>query len=150
MNPARLADLEDIRQLSYRWAWAWDTGDLPLLLSLFTSDGSCDLNAFGGGAWQGHDELAEMFRAMSDSTAGGSLHPHTNHMVDFVDENRATGICYSLGQATTGDGRTISAYGAYHDIYTRNGTEWRIRSRTARALLNEPRRRKIPNDVVKP
>jgi uncharacterized protein (TIGR02246 family) len=131
----RLVDVEEIRQLSYRYAWGWDTGDLEMVLGVFTEDAVWDESALGVPRCTGQGEIGAAFGQLRPAISGGSLHPATNHMVTFSDPENATGVCYFLGDAVTPEGALVSAHGAFEDVYVRTDQGWRIASRVARALM---------------
>lgn len=135
MDMARLGDLEEIRQLSYRYAWGWDTGQIDLLLGVFTPDAVWDESAVGVEPCRGHGEIRAIFEKFRPAMTGGSMHPTVNHMINFTDSDHATGICYFLGDVVTSEGAEISAHGAFEDTYVRTADGWRVTSRVARALL---------------
>lgn len=131
----RLVAIEEIRQLCYRYAWGWDTGDLDMVLGVFTADAVWDESEAGIEKCTGHAEIRDAFDRLRPLISGGAMHPVTNHMIDFIDDDHATATCYFMGDARTPDGGKASAHGAFEDRYVRREGRWRISSRRARMLL---------------
>jgi SnoaL-like protein len=118
----RIWSVHEIRQLAYRYAYAFDSRDVPLLESL----------------WEETDEPAaypEMdihtIRGEFDQWLNGlgpTVLSVTNHLVDFEGDDHARGVVYCLAQIDLGD-RFVEQSVLYHDRYARRGGTWRFVTR---------------------
>ncbi|WP_169808637.1 nuclear transport factor 2 family protein [Microtetraspora niveoalba] len=118
----RLEAVEEIRQLVSRYALALDGRDVTAMAALFVED----VRTHGGGV--GREALAEWF--------GEILRPFTttfhlvgNHVIDFVDEDRATGVVYCRPEHEVGDLWVVMPM-QYWDRYERRDGHWYFASRS--------------------
>ena len=119
-----LWDKEKIRELTYAYGLAIEAQDAERMVSLFTTDGAVDFSSLGKGVIQGHPALKEFYR----STWPLKVKPFfTNHVIR-IDGDRASGICSLENRASRGDESLIGA-GRLHDVYAREGGEWKFVSR---------------------
>jgi len=102
---------DEIRQLAYRYAWAIDSRDLDLLVSLFVPDVRV------GKELRGRDALRASWNE-SLSAIGVSILFVGNHLIDFADADHATGSVYCRGQIQDG-ARWIEQAIHYRDTYER-------------------------------
>jgi len=107
---------DEIRQLVYRYAFAIDTRDIDLLVSLFVPDVRV------GRDRSGREALRESWRE-SLSAIGVSILFVGNHLVDFSDAGHAAGSVYCRGQIQDGE-RWIEQAIHYRDTYERRDGEW--------------------------
>jgi hypothetical protein len=112
----RLEALEEIRQLAARYALALDSRDVVTLVSLFVEDVET------GDGRSGRAALAEWFDPVLRPYAI-TFHLIGNHVIDFVDDDHATGIVYCRGEIQEG-GRWIVQAIQYRDDYERRGGHW--------------------------
>lgn len=131
---ARQDDIEDIRQVTYRYFWGWDTDDVESVVSSFTEDAVHDESALGIDVVNGHGELRAMFAKLQPNLRH-SFHPVTNHMIEFADDDHASGICYFDGQAISVEGIHITAKAYFDDSYVRTTHGWRIAARKLHPLM---------------
>jgi hypothetical protein len=118
-------DRLEIHELNSRYAWASDTGDVELLLSLYAVDGSFSGR---GGTVKGHDELRRQLEERPPDRYG-TQHTVTNIVLWRQNESvQATSYCVIVGP--TDDGSLIRTRGFYRDQIVRADGHWVFASRT--------------------
>lgn len=111
-----------IQQLAVRYAVGIDRRDVDLIADQFVPDVDC-------GHWgTGRDAFRAMY-SENDSTMDVTIHRVTNHLVDVLDEDHATGTVYLSAEHRMHDGTWAHLEGAYDDTYERVDRQWRIRAR---------------------
>jgi SnoaL-like domain len=119
---AAAAAIVHIQQLAINYAVGVDQRDIDLVAEQFVPDVAC-------GHWgTGRDALKRMYRE-GDATMDLSIHRVSNHKVDLVDDDHATGIVYLVADHRQHDGTWAYLAGAYHDRYERIDGRWLIRDR---------------------
>jgi ketosteroid isomerase-like protein len=119
---AAAAAIVHIQQLAIRYAVKVDQRDIAAVAEVYTPDIDC-------GHWgRGRDAVIKMY-GENDSTMGVSIHQVTNHLVDLVDADHATGVVYLLAEHQQHDGSWARLAGAYHDDYERRNGQWFIAKR---------------------
>ena len=116
----RLVASDAIRQLAVRYAVYLDARDLDALVSLYPED----VRAMSGRT--GRKALREDFDR-SLRTVGITFLHVGNHMIDFVDDEQATGVVYCRAELQDGgpDGdQLIIQTIQYHDSYARIDDTW--------------------------
>ena len=121
MLPAeRLLATVEIQQLAHRYAVYVDARDLDRLVELFVPDVRVGREA------SGREALRADFDRQLRAT-GGSFLQVGNHVVDFEDDDSASGVVYCRGEIQAGgpDGtRWIVQLIQYHDRYERREGRW--------------------------
>lgn len=114
----RIESINEIRQLVSRYTVALDSRNMDALVALFAPDVQVGPEATGRAA------LRRWFtEAMSHMRT--TIHFVGNHVIEFVDANRATGIVYCHDQLDRPDFQTWDdGYLQYWDTYVRVGGEW--------------------------
>ncbi len=112
----RVVARDEIRQLAYRYAFAVDSRDLDLLVSLFVPDVRVGRDAIGRPALRA-------FFADSLGAIGVSILFVGNHIVDFEARDRARGLVYCRGQIQDGP-RWIEQAILYRDTYQQRDGRW--------------------------
>jgi hypothetical protein len=114
---AAAAAIVQIQQLPIRYGYGVDSRDLEIVAELFVPDVEC-------GHWgRGRDALVRMYTE-NDATMGITIHRVSNHLVDLVDEDNATGVVYLDAEHQQHDGSWARLAGAYHDTYVRLDGRW--------------------------
>jgi hypothetical protein len=114
----RLVARDEIRQLAYRYALTLDSRDIDGLVSLFVDDVRVGRDLVG------RDALRENFgRQLRE--IGISILFVCNHIIDFDDEDHASGVVYCRGEIQDGD-RWIHQAIQYRDRYERRAEGWRF------------------------
>lgn len=135
----RVADYQEICDLSYRYSHASDQKDYELLSEIFTPDGAL---AFVD-EWSdpGNDGLTvyrgtEGLRTMPKPPLPRGLHVATNVHVLLADEpDDATGLVSYVRLMAHDEGEyRIGSVGLYRDRYRRTSAGWRIAYREIRRL----------------
>ena len=112
----RLLAYEEIRQLVARYAVAIDSRDLGALVALFVDD-----------VRVGRDERGrEALRAYFDRSlreVNVTILNTGTHVIDFADDDHATGIVYCRGEVQIGDRWIVQAI-QYRDSYERRDRHW--------------------------
>ena len=117
----KLDALEQIRMLASRYALALDSRDVGTLVSLFVDD-----VATGDGG-VGHAALARWFDPILRPYRT-TFHLIGNHVIDFQDDDHATGVVYCRPEHEVGDLWVVMPM-QYWDRYERHDGAWRFRSR---------------------
>jgi ketosteroid isomerase-like protein len=130
VTPAEAADIAEITQSIYRYAWAIDQRRFALLDSIFTPDATVHYNFFG---------LAP--RAFADVKpwleASLRIHRVTQHNMSTPrvelagDAASATtyGILVHAQEKLDGAMSVVTQHGVYVDAWARTAAGWRIRAR---------------------
>jgi ketosteroid isomerase-like protein len=119
---AAAAAIVHIQQLAIRYAVKVDQRDIEAVAQLYVDDIDC-------GHWgRGRDAVIKMY-GENDSTMGISIHQVTNHLVDLVDADHATGVVYLNAEHQQHDGSWARLAGAYEDTYERRRGQWFIARR---------------------
>ena len=122
---ARLVALEEIRGLAQRYAVYLDARDLDALVALYPDD----VRATGGR--RGRAALREDFDGALRTIGISFLHVG-NHVIDFVDDEHATGIVYCRAEIQDegpDSSRWIIQTIQYHDDYAQSGGKWHFTRR---------------------
>ena len=117
---ARLVSLDAIRGLAQRYAVYLDARDIDALVGLYPED----VRASGGRS--GRAALRADFETSLRAVGVTFLHVG-NHVIDFVDDDQASGIVYCRGEIQDGGPdaqRFIVQAIQYHDTYTRRDGTW--------------------------
>lgn len=116
------AAIVHIQQLAIRYAVKVDQRDIAGVASVYVPDVDC-------GHWgRGRDAVIRMY-SENDATMGISIHRVSNHLVDIVDADHATGIVYLAAEHQMHDGSWARLAGAYEDEYERRDGVWLIARR---------------------
>jgi hypothetical protein len=133
---ARLAAIEEIKQLKARYFRCMDTKDWSGFAQVFAADAIMDMSAEmrdgqteGDGITRGNEAIAEFVRGAVDPVTT----VHHGHMpeIALTSDTTATGIWAMEDKLRWPDGapiRTLHGYGHYHETYTRTADGWRIQS----------------------
>lgn len=139
MDLQQLIDIEAIRQVTYKYDWAWDgPDDVNLMLSIFTDDCIFDESDSGLPPVVGHAALAATYKAIKplldwqrkpgNQAAGSSLHYTGHHVVTFQDKDHATCNSYVIGKDYIRNG-LVAADCVYMDQLVRTKDGWKIKVR---------------------
>jgi ketosteroid isomerase-like protein len=107
---------EQIRQLASRYAIALDARDLDALVALFVDDVQVGASARGRTALRANFE--SRLRGL-----GVTILQVSNHVIDVVDPDHATGIVSCRGEIEMGAEWVVQAI-QYHDTYERRDGRW--------------------------
>jgi hypothetical protein len=122
----RLEGTEEIRQLVSRYSLALDSRNVDMLVSLFVSDVQTHDGNVGRAAlaaW--FDPVLRPYRA--------TFHLVGNHVIEFLDEDHATGSVYCRPEHEVGDLWVVMPV-IYDDRYEREDGHWYFRSRRPHAF----------------
>lgn len=117
----RLEALDAIRQLAARYALALDSRDVQTLASLFVPDVQT------GDGRVGRAALAEWFDPVLRPYRI-TFHLIGNHVIDFQDDDHATGVVYCRPEHEVGDLWVVMPM-QYWDRYERRDGQWWFKSR---------------------
>lgn len=122
----RIESTEAIRQLAYGYALAVDARDLDSVVALYVDDIRV------GEGQSGRDALRATFDAsLRQFTA--SAHHVTNHLIEFLGPDDATGLVSCRVEHEVG-ADWVTASLLYHDRYVRRDGRWLIRGRVQTRL----------------
>lgn len=137
MDPSRLADLEEIKQLKARYFRLMDTKQWNAWGEVFTEDCSMRNGPPGADAVCGRDAIVAYVRRMIDAV----VTVHHGHMpeITFTGPDSASGI-WAMFDQLRGPGFELDGWGHYHEEYRRCADgRWRIAStRLSRLRVESP------------
>ena len=116
----KLLAYEEIRQLASRYAVYSDARDMDQLVDLYIDDVRVGRDTYGRDALR--NDFSKAFRGV-----GITFLQVGNHVIDFVDDDHATGIVYCRGEIQDGgidSERWIIHAIQYHDTYERRDRHW--------------------------
>jgi ketosteroid isomerase-like protein len=122
----RIESTDAIRQLAYGYALAVDARDLDAIVALYVDDVRV------GGGRSGRDALRATFDASLRQFAA-SAHHVTNHLIEFLGMDDATGLVSCRVEHEVGD-KWVTASLVYHDRYVRRSGPWLFRGRVQTRL----------------
>lgn len=105
-----------IGELPCRYALAVDSRDIDSWVGLFVEDVDCGRRGTGR-------EALRTFIEPSVRTFYRSIHQICGHVVDFIDDDTATGTVYCRAEHEDGDKWVVMAI-IYFDRYVRRNGEW--------------------------
>jgi hypothetical protein len=122
----RIEAYEQIKQLASRYALALDSRDIPTIASLFVDDVNVGNGETGREAlarW--YDPILRPYRT--------TFHLIGNHIIDFVDDDHASGVVYCRPEHEVDDVWIVMPM-QYWDRYERRDGNWYFRSRRVLAF----------------
>lgn len=139
---ARMEGVEEIRQLTAKYALCLDQRDYDALVNLFVEDIGVP------GKQRGRLALKQWY---CTTTRGGATkstaHFVGNQIIEFEDDETATGLVYSRNHLETADGWMMEMM-IYLDRYVKEGGRWFFKRRTPFFLYQCPMG-EIPLDEYK-
>ena len=129
MDPARLADLEEIKQLKARYFRLLDTKQWKEFGDVFTDDCALANGPIEDGVVIGRDEIVAYVKRGVERLNT----VHHGHMpeIEFTGPDSASGI-WAMFDRLRADGFELDGWGHYHEDYRRcNDGRWRIASATS-------------------
>ncbi len=137
MDPARLADLEAIKQLKARYFRLMDTKDWDAFGDVFTEDCTMVNGPAGQPPVEGRDAIVAYVRGSIEKV----VTVHHGHMpeITFTGDDTADGI-WAMSDQLRGDGFELDGWGHYHECYRRcDDGRWRIAAtRLSRLRVESP------------
>jgi ketosteroid isomerase-like protein len=112
----RLLAYEEIRQLAARYAVATDARDVDSLVALFVDDVQV-------GRWARGRPALKAFFDQSLRGVGITILNVGTHVIEFDDDDHATGIVYCRGEIQEGNRWIVQAI-QYRDAYERRDGHW--------------------------
>jgi hypothetical protein len=123
MGTPNFADWLAIANLKAAYCRLLDTKDWEGWGQLFTDDFVQDVSPSGGGVFHGREAAVAATRASIEAAK-------TAHQVHFpeitIDGDQASAIWPLQDRLIWEDGRSLTAYGHYHERYVRTPDGWRI------------------------
>jgi SnoaL-like domain len=119
----RLEDRAELRELVDRYSLATDDSDWETLREMFTAGVTM-------AGVTGRDEVIEMLRSIRD-TYGRTIHTVTGQVLEFGDDNRASGVVSGRSELAIA-GQTVMCAMRYLDTYERVDGRWRFARRRLR------------------
>ncbi len=134
MSEAGFADWLAIVDLKAVYCRLLDEKDWEAWGEVFTEDVENDLTAAGAGTSKGREALVTETRQEFQTVK-------TVHQVHFpeitIDGDQATAIWPMQDRLVWENGRSLTAYGHYHDTYRRTAQGWRIASMRLTRLIKD-------------
>jgi hypothetical protein len=132
MPQGEFADWHAIANLKAAYCRLLDTKDWEGWGQLFTEDFEQDVSGSGGGVFKGRDAAVAATRESIETAK-------TAHQVHFpeivIDGDEATAIWPLQDRLIWEDGRSLTAYGHYHERYRRTPDGWRIAAQKLTRLM---------------
>ena len=125
----RLQDRQQLRDLTLRYCRAIDDSDWTALRELFAD------RAEVPGAVSG-DKAVEQLRSIR-STYGRTIHTAHGQLVEFADDDHATGMVPSHAELDI-KGETVVCAMRYYDDYVRQAAGWRFARRQIKFVYALP------------
>jgi hypothetical protein len=136
MDITEIIELENIRQLKYRYLRGVDTHDIELLRTCFAEEATA---SYSGGAYTlaGRDQILKFIADVMDPSSWSS-HIALSPEISFIDQDHAEGIwrLQDTVQFTKSNpavthtkiegGVELQGAGYYHDRYIRLNGDWKI------------------------
>ena len=119
----RLEDRAELRELTVRYCLAVDDSDWDALLGLFAPDAEM-------AGQVGPENVVGILRSIR-SGYGRTIHTAQGQVLEFSDDDHASGIVPSRGELAIG-GQTVLCAMRYLDHYVRVDGKWLFASRTLR------------------
>jgi ketosteroid isomerase-like protein len=124
-----LADKEEIRELTAKYAHWVGCGDGPKVPSLFTDDGAFSNRVIGQAPTievRGRKQIDEFYAGLKKGMALPCIH---NHIIN-LDGDKASGTC-TIEVRITQNGQSIIGSGYYEDTFRRENGTWKFVERHA-------------------
>lgn len=125
----RLLDRQELRDLTLRYCRAIDDSDWDALRAMFA--GRAGIAGVPGG-----DETVDQLRAIR-STYGRTIHTAHGQLVDFTDDDHATGMVPAHAELDI-KGETMICAMRYYDNYVREADGWRFARRQIKFVYALP------------
>ena len=125
----RLEDRQELRDLTLRYCRAIDDSDWAALRRLFAD--RTDVPGAPGG-----DETVDQLRSVR-STYGRTIHTTHGQLVEFTDDDHATGMVPSHAELDI-KGETVVCAMRYYDDYVRQAGQWRFARRQIKFVYALP------------
>ncbi|MBP2213782.1 hypothetical protein JOJ87_004126 [Rhodococcus ruber] len=129
----RADDINEIIRVTHLYARGLDRFDPKEALSAFAPDGVWDASAVGLTRYEGHEQILDFFERDAQAV-DKQFHIITNHVIDFEDDDHATGTNYVFSEAEMKNGVAIKAIALNEDRYVRTADGWKIAERIITGL----------------
>lgn len=129
----RADDINEIIRVTHLYARGLDRFDPKEALSAFAPDGVWDASAVGLTRYEGHEQILDFFERDAQAV-DKQFHIITNHVIDFEDDDHATGTNYVFSEAEMKNGAAIKAIALNEDRYVRTADGWKIAERIITGL----------------
>ena len=126
----RLEDRSELQDLAVRYFLASDFDDFDAIANAFAPGGTFSAGGFPGAT--GGQGISDMIR-QARTNFGTTIHTPHYVLVDFVDDDHATGLVGAHLEIATG-GTTVYGAVRYEDEYVRVDGKWRFASRNMRTV----------------
>jgi hypothetical protein len=125
----RLEDRQELRDLTLRYCRAIDDSDWTALRGLFADQ--AEVHGAPGG-----DETVDQLRSIR-STYGRTIHTAHGQLVEFTDDDHATGLVSAHAELDI-KGETVVCAMRYYDDYVREAAGWRFARRQIKVVYALP------------
>jgi hypothetical protein len=129
---ANFADWLAIANLKAAYCRLLDTKQWEAWGQLFTEDFHQDVSPSGGGVYHGRDAAVEATRSAIETAKTA----HQVHVPEItIDGDEATAIWPLQDRLIWEDGRSLTAFGHYHERYVRTPDGWRMAAQKLTRLV---------------
>ncbi|WP_072803198.1 nuclear transport factor 2 family protein [Rhodococcoides yunnanense] len=129
-----VADIEEIRMLSARYALGLDRFDMDALMAPYAPDAVFDAGPMGLESYSGTEAIREFF-SHNQEVMADQMHLFSNFLIEFDGPDEAHGSNYLLQDGHNKDGATVKCFCLNEDTYRRTDTGWHIASRRISPLM---------------
>lgn len=130
----RLEDRFEIEELCVQYFLASDSDDYEAIAHSFADKSTFSAGGFPAG--EGGQGVADMIRGARQAF-GNSIHTPNYVVINFIDDDNATGLVGAHLEIATG-GTTVYAAVRYEDELTRESGRWVFRSRNMKSIFVTP------------
>lgn len=133
----RLAAVEAIKELKYRYSRCMDSKDLDRMIVLFADDARCE---FGPeiGTWSGRQAILDGYASQLDQYPGEwpFLHIALNPVIELIDADHAVGQWYlvHVNASAAPSANPLAAAALYEDAYVKRDGRWLFAQMKLQAL----------------
>ncbi|MEV6140606.1 nuclear transport factor 2 family protein [Nocardia sp. NPDC051990] len=131
--PTRIEDRLAIQEQLYRYAYAFDDGDIEGFLDVFTPDAVWEAYLIGRdeplSRLQSPDEFRAFVKKLGVPMAGTVLHHTSSLLFVELDEDSAVTRSMVVASHQKPSGPVIGTHGTYYDRWRKTPDGWRIEHR---------------------
>jgi hypothetical protein len=138
-------DYEQIRQLTYRYAFAVDLKHVDHHRQLWTEEAVLDFEPVGLNRLEGLPQIIMYFEYVKTALKS-SCHLTSNHIIS-IDHDTAGGTCYWRGVSRSASDQELLTTGYYTDRYVPTPGGWRFEERICRPLNRSDLKDLKPADI---
>lgn len=129
-----LREIEALKQLKARYCRLLDAKDWSAWRALFADDFISDTTPSGGKYIEGADAFVAFVRRTLGSKSRVTVHQVHAPELELTSASTARGVWALHDIVRLLPGLTLHGYGHYHEVYEKQGEQWRFKSATLTRL----------------